>query len=74
MDDTALESDEDILDYNGEFNNSTPCKVPSKCENEIIGIDSLTKCFEQRYDACPLFFRGSLQDACQEAFNPVVIQ
>ncbi|CAF3656886.1 unnamed protein product [Rotaria sp. Silwood1] len=71
MDDTALESDEDILDYNGEFNNSTPCKVPSKCENEIIGIDSLTKCFEQRYDACPLFFRGSLQDACQEAFNPV---
>ncbi|CAF2677035.1 unnamed protein product [Rotaria sp. Silwood2] len=72
MDDNILENDEDSMDYDREFSNSTP--FPPKCENEIVGIDSLTKCFEQRYDACPVFFRGSLRDACQAAFNPIVIQ
>jgi len=47
-------------------------KVPSKCQNAVDGIDSLSKCFERRYDACPAFFMGSLRDACQVAFSPTI--
>jgi hypothetical protein len=49
-------------------------KVPDECQNEIVGIQSLSKCFARRYDACPAFFRGSLQEACKAAFSSPVIK
>ncbi len=51
-----------------------PFKVPNECQNEIIGIEFFYKCFEQRYDACPVFFMDSLRDACQGAFSSKVIK
>jgi hypothetical protein len=48
--------------------------VPDECRNETIGIDYFYKCFEQRYDACPIFFPGSLRDACASAFSSTVMK
>ncbi len=49
-------------------------KVPDECPNEIVGIESLSNCFHRRYDACPAFFPGSLQEACEAAFSSTVIK
>jgi hypothetical protein len=49
-------------------------KVPDGCQNEIVGIQSLSECFHRRYDACPEFFSGSLQGACEAAFSSPVIK
>ncbi|CAF3499226.1 unnamed protein product [Rotaria sp. Silwood1] len=38
-------------------------------ENDVQHIDSLSKCFEQRYNNYLMFFMGSLKDACQAAFG-----
>ncbi|CAF4409859.1 unnamed protein product [Rotaria sp. Silwood2] len=71
-DSDADESDNHDFVGNDEIIDSGP--FPDECLNEIIGIESFYKCFERRYDACPAFFAGSLQDACQEAFKSTVIQ
>jgi hypothetical protein len=49
-------------------------KVPDQCQNEVVGIDSFYACFTRRYNACPVFFSGSLQDACEAAFNLTLIE
>jgi hypothetical protein len=49
-------------------------KVPDGCQNPIVVIEYISKCFDQRYDACPAFFRGSLQEACEAAFSSPVIK
>ncbi|CAF4273236.1 unnamed protein product, partial [Rotaria sp. Silwood2] len=66
-DSDADESDNDGFVGDDEIIDSGP--FPDECQDEIIGIESFNKCFEWRYDACPAFFMGSLQDACQEAFK-----
>jgi len=48
--------------------------VPDQCQNEIVGIDSLTECFDRRYDACPAFYPGSLREACETAFSSTAIK
>ncbi len=42
--------------------------------NEINVIESISQCFDKRYDDCPIFFMGSLRNACQTAFNSSQIQ
>ncbi len=49
-------------------------QVPDECENEIVGIESLNACFTRRYNFCPSFFPGSLQNAFQAAFTSQVIK
>ena len=43
--------------------------VSDKYENEVDAIQSFSAYFQRRYNFCPMFFPGSLQDACQVAFN-----
>jgi hypothetical protein len=49
-------------------------KVPTQCQNEVVAIESFHACFMRRYNSCPVFFTGSLQDACQAAFNVLAIK
>jgi len=49
-------------------------QVPDECENEVVGIESLTACFARRYNFCPSFFPGSLQNAFQAAFTSQAIK
>jgi hypothetical protein len=49
-------------------------KVPAECPNEIEGIESFYQCFIDRYSACPAFFMGSLQEACQSAYSSSVVK
>jgi len=49
-------------------------KVPDECQNEVVGIESFYSCLTRRYNACPIFFTGSLQDACEEAFSSTVVK
>ncbi|CAF4754174.1 unnamed protein product [Rotaria sp. Silwood2] len=72
MDNNLLESDDDNIEYDCEFIDNSP--FPGICQNEAVGIDLLSKCFEQRYNACPVLFMGSLRDACQAAISPTIIQ
>ncbi|CAF3308755.1 unnamed protein product [Rotaria socialis] len=72
MDENIAEDDDHAIDYNRQFSNSTP--FPPRCENEVDGILALSKCFKERYEDCPLFFEGSLQNACKEAFSSIPIQ
>ena len=48
--------------------------VQGECQDESKGIESFYKCFEQRYEDCPVFFSGSLRNACESAFNSNVLQ
>ncbi|CAF1501293.1 unnamed protein product, partial [Rotaria sp. Silwood1] len=61
-----------IFDNDDEFIDFIPS--PSIYENEVQDIDSLSKCFEQRYNNYLMFFMGSLKDACQATFSPTIIQ
>jgi len=47
--------------------------VPDKCQHEVIGIESFFACLTERYNGCPIFFPGSLQDACKAAFSSTVV-
>ncbi|UJR07916.1 hypothetical protein I4U23_012199 [Adineta vaga] len=47
---------------------------PDNCEDETAGIEAMSKCFLQRYDACPVFFTGSLREALDAAFSPSTVQ
>jgi len=49
-------------------------EVPDEYENKVVGIESFNSCFIRRYNFCPTFFPGSLQDACQAAFISQVIK
>ncbi len=49
-------------------------KVPDEYQNEIVGIESFFVCLTKRYNISPKFFSGSLQDACQTAFNSTIIE
>ncbi len=49
-------------------------KVPAECPNEIEGIESFYQCFIDRYSACPAFFMGPLQEACQSAYSSSVVK
>ena len=49
-------------------------EVPDECWNEVDGTESFYKCFERRYNACPAFSMGSLQQACEEAFKSTSIR
>ncbi|CAF3317912.1 unnamed protein product [Rotaria socialis] len=42
--------------------------------NDVAAIESISKCFHRRYDACPVFYMGSFTKACQAAFSPTVIE
>ncbi|CAF2061506.1 unnamed protein product [Rotaria magnacalcarata] len=72
MDENIAEDDDHVIDYNRQFSNSTP--FPPRCENEVDGILALSKCFKERYEDCPVFSEGSLQNACKEAFSSIAIQ
>ncbi|CAF1178418.1 unnamed protein product [Rotaria sp. Silwood1] len=53
----------------------TPCTpFPKEYLNEATCIESFHKCFEQRYNACPVFYVGSLQKACKQAFDSELIK
>jgi hypothetical protein len=43
--------------------------IPDECQNEIIGIEHLTKCLNRRFNAYPAVFMGTLKEALKEAFN-----
>ncbi|UJR19866.1 hypothetical protein I4U23_022999 [Adineta vaga] len=66
---------EDLDDYL--FDNNDTCvdshPLPDNCQNEILGVECIYKCFAQRYNECPAFFVGSLQAACEEAFGSPMI-
>lgn len=47
-------------------------EVPDSCRNEAQGIEILSAYFMERHNACPLFFAGSLRDACRAAFDSLV--
>jgi len=49
-------------------------KVPTACQTEVESSESFYKCFIRRYHACPAFFMGSLQKACESAFNSSVVE
>jgi hypothetical protein len=48
--------------------------VPTLCHNEVLAVESFQACFMRRYNSCPAFFMGSLQDACQAAFASSAIE
>ncbi|CAF4255601.1 unnamed protein product, partial [Adineta steineri] len=50
-----------------------PPPFPDECPSETVGIESMYVCFDRRYDACPAFFTGSLQEACEEALSSTTI-
>ncbi|CAF4172509.1 unnamed protein product, partial [Rotaria sp. Silwood2] len=62
----------DVSEIDAEIIDSAP--FPDECQNVITGIESFYRCFTRRYEACPVFFMGSLQDACREAFTSTVIK
>ncbi|CAF4921454.1 unnamed protein product [Rotaria sp. Silwood1] len=43
-------------------------------ENEVQSIEHFYQRFNQQYNGCPVFFMGSLQEACQTAFNASTIK
>ncbi|CAF3864351.1 unnamed protein product [Rotaria sp. Silwood1] len=43
-------------------------------ENEVQSIEHFYQRFNQQYNDCPVFFMGSLQEACQAAFNASTIK
>ncbi|CAF4067726.1 unnamed protein product, partial [Rotaria sordida] len=64
--------DDEFFDYDHKFFDRS--LFPDECQNEVVGIESFYSCFTRRYNACPVFFIGSLQEACQEAFSSLVIK
>ncbi|CAF1071553.1 unnamed protein product [Rotaria sordida] len=72
MDDDSEINDDEFFDYDHKFFDRSP--FPDECQNEVVGIESFYLCFTRRYSACPVFFMGSLHEACQEAFSSPVIK
>ncbi|CAF3056754.1 unnamed protein product [Rotaria sp. Silwood2] len=66
------DDDDDTFDYDHKFFDHDP--FPNECEKEVVAVETFTSCFIRRYNFCPMFFPGSLQDACQIAFNSQVIK
>ncbi|CAF4095665.1 unnamed protein product, partial [Adineta steineri] len=54
-----------------DFIRQPPCL--NQYQNETQRIESFSACFMERYYFCPVFYMGSLQDACQEAFSSTII-
>ncbi|CAF3437837.1 unnamed protein product [Rotaria sp. Silwood1] len=65
-------NDDEFFDYDHTFFDRRP--FPDGCQNEAVGIESFYLCFTRRYSTCPVFFMGSLQESCQEAFSSTVIK
>ncbi|CAF1225905.1 unnamed protein product [Adineta steineri] len=68
----ADESYTDIFDDDNSFMKQPP--LPDYCQDEVQGIECISACFMKRYHACPMFYRGSLHNACQEAFKSTTIE
>ncbi|CAF4883853.1 unnamed protein product, partial [Rotaria sp. Silwood1] len=66
------DDDEESFDYDHKFFDYSP--FPDKCQNKVVAIESFYSCFIRRYNSCPIFFVGSLQNACQEAFSSRIIK
>ncbi|CAF1061974.1 unnamed protein product [Rotaria sordida] len=64
-DDDEEISDDNTFDYDS---------YSDECKNEVVDIECFNSCFISRYNFCPMFFPGSLQDACQAAFTSKVIK
>ena len=47
--------------------------MPKEYQNEIAAIESFYKYFQLRYNDSPAFFTGSLQQACESAFESNVM-
>ncbi|CAF3673327.1 unnamed protein product [Rotaria sordida] len=65
QDDDEEISDDNTFDYDS---------YSDECKNEVVDIECFNSCFISRYNFCPMFFPGSLQDACQAAFTSKVIK
>ncbi|CAF3881917.1 unnamed protein product [Adineta steineri] len=72
---TSFDTDESDYD-NFDDDNSSIKKppLPDNCQDEVQGIDYISACFMNRYNACPVFYRDSLDNACQEAFKSKIIK
>ncbi|CAF1535741.1 unnamed protein product [Adineta ricciae] len=76
-----MASDEEDIDI--EINDYENCEAenilsrlppfPDEYVDEIIGKELFDKCFQRRYNACPSFYPGFLQEACQTAFDSLII-
>ncbi|CAF1367221.1 unnamed protein product, partial [Rotaria sordida] len=62
----------DISNYDIDLIDHSP--FPNDCQNEVQGIEFLCQYFMHRYNACPTFLIGSLEEACQEAFSSIIIK
>ncbi|CAF4537832.1 unnamed protein product [Rotaria socialis] len=65
-DDSDVEIDIAIDD---EDNDVLISPMPKEYQNEIAAIESFYKYFQLRYNDSPAFFTGSLQQACESAFE-----
>ncbi|CAF4605939.1 unnamed protein product [Rotaria socialis] len=72
MESNPIIEDNDVFNDDGYIIPSTP--FPMEYPNDVAAIESISKCFHRRYDACPVFYMGSFTKACQAAFSPTVIE